>query len=259
MLGALWGYSGWNNLAQVGGELKDPGRNLPKALIRGSLAVIALYLFANAAYFYALAPQAIANLSTSSSVAREVAVRVLGAGAAGLIAAGLMASSFGSLYVTTLTGARIPYALARDGLLPRALGAISITTRVPWLAILSQGAWASILAFSGSFDVLTDYSMFGTLIFEAMAVAAVFVLRRTQPAAPRPCRTWGYPVAPIVSVAGSLLLIVSTLVATPGRALAGLGLIACGLPVYTYYARRLGPSTASDWATTESPVTSGRV
>ena len=257
MLGALWGYNGWSNLTQVGGELKEPGRNLSKALIRGSLAVMALYLFANAAYFYALAPHAIASVSTSSSVAREVAVRALGAGAAGLIAAGLMASSFGSLYVTTLTGGRILYALARDGLLPRALGAISSTTRIPWLAILCQGAWASVLALSGSFDILTDYSMFGTLILEAMAVAAVFVLRRTQPAAARPCRTWGYPLVPIVSVGGSLLMIVSTLVATPGRALAGLGLIAGGLPVYAYYARGLGPSTVSDWATRESASGSG--
>jgi basic amino acid/polyamine antiporter, APA family len=257
MLGALWGYNGWTNLTQVGGELKEPERNLPKALIGGVLGIIALYLFANTAYFYALTPSAVANVPGSSSVAREVAVRALGAGVAGVIAAGLMASSFGSLFVTTMTGARITYALSRDALLPSALGAISSISRVPWLAILAQGTWASVLALSGSFDTLSDYSMFGTLILEAMAVGAVFVLRRTRPDAPRPCRTWGYPVVPIVSVAGSLLMIVSTLVATPGRALAGLGLIACGLPVYAYYSHRAAPAAASDWAATESVARSG--
>jgi APA family basic amino acid/polyamine antiporter len=153
------------------------------------------------------------------------------------MAAGLLASSFGSLHVSMLTGARIPYALAREGLLPRALAAVSPRQRAPWVAVLVQGGWASVLALSGSFDELTDYSVFGALLFQALAVAAIFVLRRSQPEATRPYRAWGYPLVPALYIAASVWLVANTLAATPGRALAGLGLIALGLPVYAWFAR----------------------
>ena len=237
VIGALWGFSGWGNLTLLGAELKNPTRNLPLATLFGVTLILALYLLANTAYFFALTPAEVANVPLASSVAREVAVRAFGAGAAALMAAGLLASSFGSLHVSMLTGARIPYALAREGLLPRALAAVSPKQRAPWVAVLVQGAWASVLALSGSFDELTDYSVFGGLLFQALAVAAIFVLRRSQPDAPRPYRAWGYPLVPALYIAATLWLVANTLAATPGRALAGLGLIALGLPVYAWFAR----------------------
>ena len=245
VIGALWGFSGWGNLTLVGAELKNPTRNLPLATLFGVALILALYLLANAAYFFALTPAEVANVPLASSVAREVAVRAFGAGAASLMAAGLLASSFGSLHVSMLTGARIPYALAREGLLPSALAAVSLRQRAPWVAVVVQGVWASALALTGSFDELTDYSVFGALLFQALAVAAIFVLRRSQPDAPRPYRAWGYPIVPALYIAATVWLVANTLAATPGRALAGLGLIALGLPVYAWFARS-APRTSSD-------------
>jgi basic amino acid/polyamine antiporter, APA family len=131
--------------------------------------------------------------------------------------------------------------MAADGLLPRPLARLTPRTRVPIWSIAVQGAWASVLALSGSFDLLTDYVIFGSWIFYALATAAVFVLRRKMPDAPRPYRAWGYPVVPVLFLLVAGFLLVNTLMTTPGRALAGLGLIALGLPVYAYYARRAAP------------------
>jgi APA family basic amino acid/polyamine antiporter len=238
VLGALWGYSGWGNLTMLGAELRQPDRNLPRAMSFGIAAIVALYLLANAAYFFALSPERVASVAPSASVAHEVVVRAFGAGAAGLMAAALLVSSFGSLHVSMLTGSRVPYALAQGGLFPAAFGAVSERFRSPWVAVLAQGGWAALLALSGSFDELTDFTVFGGLIFQALAVAAVFVLRHTQPEAPRPYRAWGYPLVPALYVAATGWLVVSTLLATPARALAGLGLIALGIPVYGYFARQ---------------------
>jgi APA family basic amino acid/polyamine antiporter len=243
VIGALWGYSGWGNLTLLGDELREPGRNLPRALLLGIGAIVALYLIANAAYFVVLTPAEVAAVAPGSSVAREAMVRAFGALAAAGMAAGLLASSFGSLHVSMLTGARIPYALAHESLLPRAFGDVS-ARGVPWVAVLVQGGWACALALSGSFDELTDYTVFGSLAFQALGVSAVFVLRRSQPDAPRPYRAWGYPLVPALFVAATSWLVASTLLATPGRALAGLALIALGLPVYALLARRAGAAAA---------------
>lgn len=241
MLGALWGYSGWSMVASIAGEVKDPARTLPRALIGGVCAIILLYLFINAAYFYALTPRQVADVPASSSVAREVAGRFFGKGAAGLIACGLMVSAFGTLHTGLLTGARIPYALARDGLLPAALAR---TTRAgtPAVAVTAVAAWSILLTLTGTFDTLTDIYIFTLWIFYGLTTAAVFILRRTRPDAVRPYRAWGYPVVPALFLLASGFLLVSTLFASPLKALAGLGLIAAGLPVYLIYARRLGPA-----------------
>ncbi|MEO6587848.1 MAG: amino acid permease, partial [Pyrinomonadaceae bacterium] len=129
MLGALWGYDGWNNLTLIAGEVKNPQRNIPIALIGGTSLIILLYVFINIAYFYVLDPTQIASVSKDSSVARVVAVRFLGAGAVILMTAGLMGSSIGTLHTSILTGARVPYAMAQDGLMFQSLGKLSAGTR----------------------------------------------------------------------------------------------------------------------------------
>lgn len=237
VIGALWGYSGWGNLTLLGDELREPGRTLPRALIAGIGTIVVLYVVANAAYFVVLTPAEVMSVAPSSSVAREAMVRAFGGLAAAAMAAGLLASSFGSLHVSMLTGARIPYALAHEALLPRGFGSVS-ARGAPWVAVLVQGGWACALALSGSFDVLTDYTVFGGLAFQALGVAALFVLRRSAPGAARPYRAWGYPLVPALYVLATAWLVASTLLATPGRALAGLALIALGLPVYAGFARR---------------------
>jgi APA family basic amino acid/polyamine antiporter len=237
MLGALWAYDGWNNVTLVAGEVKDPHRNLPRALIGGMLLVSGLYIFVNFAYFYVLSPTEVANVSAASSVATEVARRFLGPLAISLIAAALLSSTFGTLHTSILTGARVPYAMAQDRLFFRSLSKVSSRTHVPIGALIAQAIWACILTLSGSFDALTDYAIFGLWIFYALVTASVFVFRKRMPDAERPYRTWGYPVVPILFLIVAGMLLVNTVLTTPRQALTGVGLIALGLPVYWYWAR----------------------
>jgi APA family basic amino acid/polyamine antiporter len=246
MLGALWGYNGWSVIAAVGGEIRDPARTLPRALIGGVLSVIALYLLINAAYFYVLTPLEVASVPESSSVASEVASRFLGPEVAAVMAAGLMISAYGSLHTTILTGPRVPYALSRAGLLPPALARIS-RNGVPAVAVLIVGLWSVILATSGTFDILTDIYIFILWVFFGLSGAAVFVLRRRWPDAERPYRVWGYPLVPAVYLLVTAYLLVNTALATPLRAVAGIGLILAGLPVYEYFRRRAGDVTPPFW------------
>src|SRR6266436_964998 len=263
MLGALWAYDGWNNVTLVAGEVKDPHRNLPRALIGGMLLIMALYLFVNLSYFYAMSPTEVASVATTSSVATEVAQRFLGPLAITVIAAALLSSTFGTLHTSILTGARVPYAMARDGLFPRSLSKVSPRTRVPTGALIVQAIWACILviAFSSSFDILTDYAIFGLWIFYGLVTAAVFILRRKMPDLERPYRAWGYPVVPIFFLLATALILGMTLwgvrddfangvglmvhghlmtgfgVLARNPPIAGIGLIALGLPVYWIWMR----------------------
>jgi basic amino acid/polyamine antiporter, APA family len=242
MLGALWGYDGWNNLTLVAGEVERPERNIPIALIGGTIVIILLYTFAHLAYFYVLDPTAIASVSKDSSVAKEVVSRFFGGDmatfatgfAVALFTVGLMLSSIGTLHTSILTGARVPYAMARDGLMFAPMGRLSSGTRVPVIALIVQGIWASILALSGSFDTLTDYVIFGSWIFYALATSSVFVFRRKYPDAARPYRAFGYPVVPILFLLVAGFLLINTMINTPTQAFAGIFLILLGLPVYYY-------------------------
>jgi len=246
MLGALWGYNGWSVIAAMGGEIKNPGRTIPRALIGGTLTVIVLYLFVNAAYFFVLTPAEVASVSQSSSVAGEAASRFFGPAAAAIMSAGLMISAYGTLHTTLLSGPRIPYALARAGMLPAGLARIS-SHGVPAVAILAVGAWSIVLSVSGTFDILTDMYIFILWIFFGLSGGAVLVLRRTMPDAERPYRVWGYPVVPILFLLVTVFLLVNTLIATPSRALAGIVLIILGLPVYEYFRRKAGDVAPPFW------------
>jgi APA family basic amino acid/polyamine antiporter len=239
MLGALWGYNGWNVIAMLGSEVKDPARTLPRALIGGTVVIMILYVTVNAAYFFVLSPAEVAGLPEAASVASEVVMRFAGDSAAALMAAALMLSAFGTLHTTMLTSPRLPYALARRGMLPRALTAVS-ARGVPVTAVLAMATWAIVLALSGTYDILTDMYIFVLWIFYGMSGLALFLLRRAHPDTPRPFRVWGYPIVPTLFLIVTAYLLVNTLVATPGRALAGLGLIALGLPVYAYFTRHAG-------------------
>jgi APA family basic amino acid/polyamine antiporter len=237
MLGALWAYDGWVNVTLVAGEVKNPQRNLPLALIGGILIVAALYIFINVAYLYVLSPVEIAGVAETSSVATDVARRYLGPAAVGAIAMAMMISTLGSLHTGTMAGARISYAMASDGLFFRPLARVSAGTHVPINALVVQCIWACVLALSGSFDTLTNYVIFAAWIFYGLNSAAVFIFRRTLPDAERPYRTLGYPVLPAVFLLAAVWLFVNTLIATPREAVIGLAIIALGLPVYWYWSR----------------------
>jgi basic amino acid/polyamine antiporter, APA family len=237
MLGALWAYNGWNEVTYVAEEVKDPQKNLPLALIGGIGVIALLYIFVNATYFYVLTPTEVASVPLSSAVATAVVARALGPSAASAMAGVLAMSIFGALLIATLVSARIPYAMARDRMFFAPLARLSPRTRVPIRALAAQGVWASVLVLSGSYDTLTDYAIFTILIFVSLAAGAVYVFRRTLPDQERSYRAWGYPVVPALFLLVSVWLIASTLLTTPGRALAGLGLMALGLPFYWYWTR----------------------
>ena len=243
MLGALWAYDGWQNVAPLAGEIRDPQRNLPRAFVGGTLVVAALYLFVNTAYFFTLSPLEVANVPASSSVATEVLKRFLGPLAVSMTAVALMVSSFGALHASVLANSRIPFAMARDGLFFQSLARLSPRSNVPVRAILAQAAWASVLALSGSYDALTDSVIFASWLFYGLVTASLFVFRRTMPNAPRPYRAWGYPLVPVIFLLVTAALLINTFVASPREAVRGAALLGAGLPLYWYWARRSRATT----------------
>ncbi len=250
VLAALWAFDGWNNLAMVGGEIRDPQKNLPRALIFGMALVAALYLLANSAYFHALDFHAVsASYSTAHKDALPVATAALAAvtdpsattspsGPVVAISILFLVSALGAMNGSILTASRVPYALARDGLFPRSLAALS-TRNVPVFAVLAQGAVSAVLALSGTFDQLTDAVVFASWIFYGLCTGAVFILRRRMRGTGKvpPYRTPFYPVLPAVFIAVTALLLVNTVMSMPGLTALGMGIIALGVPVYFLAAR----------------------
>ena len=242
VLGALWAYDGWSNVAPLMGELRDPGRNAPRVFIGGMLVVGTLYVLVSVAYFYVLSPTEIASIPASSSVGTEVLRRFLGPVAVTVLACVLMLSAFGSQQASALAGARIGFAMARDGLFFRRLAELSPTTHAPVNAILAQAGFATVLAVSGTFDTLTDAAMFGAWVFYGTAASTVLALRRSAPAEPRPYRCPGYPVLPVVFLLLVAGVIASTFAATPRQAFLGVGLMLLGLPFYFHWRRSAPPA-----------------
>ncbi|HEV8588721.1 MAG TPA: amino acid permease [Pyrinomonadaceae bacterium] len=238
MLGALWAYDGWNNITFLAGEVKNPERNLPLGLIISMFLVMGLYLLVNVSYYHVLTPTQIANVAASSSVAAEVVRRLLGAVAVTLMAAAMMTSSFGALHASILATSRVPYAMARDRLFFQGLAKVSPRTHVPIRSLVVLGVWSCVIALSGSYDQLTDSAIFALTLFYAFVAGSVFIFRRRMPDAPRPYRTWGYPIVPIVFIVVDAWLIFRTIWDNPKQSAIGLGLILIGLPVYLIWARR---------------------
>jgi APA family basic amino acid/polyamine antiporter len=235
LVAALWAYDGWNNVSMVSSEIKQPQRNLPLALILGTLVVIAIYLLANAAYFYVLPAQSVA---TSDRVAAEMMRRVYGSGGAAAVSVAAMISIFAALNGSILAGSRVPFAMARDGLFFRKIATVHPDHRTPSVSILALSGWAAILVLSGRFEQLFTYVIFASWILYAMAAAAVIVLRHKRPNLQRPYRTTGYPFVPVLFVLAAAALLFSTLRSSPVESMRGLALIIAGIPFYFYWRRR---------------------
>lgn len=236
LVAALWAYDGWNNLNMASGEVENPGKNIPRALIFGVLTVMAIYLVTNVAYFYVLPAQAVAD---SNRVASDVVKAFLGDAGGDAVAVAAMISIFAALNGSVLSGARIPYAMARDGYFFAALGKVHPHHRSPHVSILALSVWAALLVLSGSYEQLFTYVIFSSWILYGMSAATVFVLRRKRPDLQRPHRAIGYPVVPVFFVAGAALLVAMTLKDSPRESLLGLGLIALGLPFYWIWRKSL--------------------
>lgn len=235
LVAALWAYDGWNNVSMVSSEVKRPQRNLPVALIFGTLAVMVIYLLTNAAYFYTLSSTQVAQ---SNRVAATMMGLLYGQNAARAVSIAVMISIFAALNGSILSGSRVPFAMARDGLFFRSVAHVHPRYFTPSVSIIWLSAWAAVLVLSGRYDELFTYVIFASWILYGMATAAVFVLRRKRPDLPRPYRTLGYPVVPALFVAVAALLILATLRESPRESIMGLTLIVAGIPFYRYWAKR---------------------
>ena len=236
MVAVLWAYDGWIETTYVGSEIKDPGKNLPRSIILSTVIVIAFYVVASVAYSYVLSP---ARMAGSTLVASDAAQVTMGAVGAGFVAAAILVSTLGANNGIILTAARIPYAMARGGLFFRSQGAVHARFATPVVALLVQGVISSVLALSGTYGQLATYGVFAQFVFYALGCGAVMRLRRTAPQVPRPYRTWGYPLTPLVFIAFALWLVGNTIVELPRESAVGAGLILFGLPGYWYWERQM--------------------
>jgi amino acid transporter len=234
MVAALWAYDGWNNVNMVAGEVKDPTRNIPRALVAGTCGVMAIYVLANAVYFYILP---IGEIERSDRVAARVAEMVVGERGASIISAAIMLSILAALNGSILAGARIFYAMATDHLFFKKAALVHARFRVPHVALLLQAGWACVLALSGSYEELFTYVMFASWVFYGMTTAGSIFLRRKLPALNRPYKTPGYPFVPLGFSVVAALLTINTLVRAPGESLLGLLLMLSGIPAYGYWKR----------------------
>jgi APA family basic amino acid/polyamine antiporter len=253
LVGALWAYDGWNNVGMVASEVKNPRRNLPLSLIGGTLAVIAIYMLANWAYFRVLSP---ADVASHKLVAAEMMQRISGSWGASAVSLAAMISIFAALNGSILTGARVPYAAARDGLFFRSAARIHPAFHTPGISILMLTAWSSVLVLSGKYDDLFDFVIFGSWLLYGMATASVFVLRKQRPELERPYKTFGFPVVPLLFLLGATVLEISTLWTKPRQSIAGILLILLGLPFYFYWRRRV-PEKGTSQGIAPTPAGSG--
>lgn len=235
LVAALWAYDGWNNVAMVASEVRDPQRNLPRALIWGTTAVIAIYILANLAYFKVLSANEVAG---TERVAAEMLRRILGNAGAGAVSIAAMISIFAALNGSILSGSRVPYAAARDGLFFKGIATVHPRYATPSVSILALCGWAALLVLSGRYEQLFTYVIFASWILYGMTTAGVIVLRKKRPDLPRPYRTLGYPWIPAIFVLAALALVLSTLLDSPRESLMGIFLILLGVPFYFYWRKR---------------------
>ncbi len=233
----MFSYSGWNAAAYVAEEIRDPGRNVPLALGLGTAAVIAIYVALNALYLYAMPVAELARLP-GGRLLDVVAERLFGFATGDLVAVFTIVSLSASISAMTLAGPRVYYAMARDGMFLPAAGRVHHRFRTPAIAIVAQGVWSGVLVLCGSMSQLVSYTGFAVVLFAGIGVSSLFVLRRRDRGVARPFRAWGYPWAPAVFVLASLAMVVNEMMRNGRPAIAGMAIIALGLPVYYLFARR---------------------
>ena len=234
MIAVLWTYESWYYVTYAAGEIKDPQRNVPRALIIGVVALMTIYVIVNIAYLYAMT---VAEMSGVTRIAEKAALTLMGPSGAGFIAATVVISTFGCNAAGLLGGSRVLFAMGRDGVFLPAAGRVHRTHRTPHVAIVALTAWSAILTLSGTYEQLFTYVMFSSILFSMAAGLALFRLRRTHPDHPRPYHAWGYPLVPALFVLGSGAFVLNTLLERPVESIAGLGLLALGVPVYMYSRR----------------------
>ena len=235
MIACLWAYEGWSSVSFVAGEIKEPQRNLPLSLGLGVATIVALYVLANVAYLKILP---ISTIASTERVAATMAERTIGPLGASLVALTVLLSTAGCTNAGAMTGPRIYFAQARDGLFFRKIGDVHPRFQTPSISILVQGIVTAVLAVSGSYEKLFSYVTFVAWVFYGLTVTGVLVLRRKYPDLPRPYKMWGYPVTPVLFAAIAFGFVINTLVTTPGPSLKGIAIVASGVPVYYVWKRK---------------------
>ena len=235
IISVLWAYEGWQYVTFVAGEAKDPQRTIPRALIVGTLILIAVYLVANFAYVAALGT---ARMAVSDRVAGEAVAQVLGPTAGKAIALAIIISMYSAAHATVITAPRVYFSMARDGLFFQKLAEIHPRYGTPAIAVLASCAWAAVLAMTGTFQQLLTYVVFIGWIFYALGAAAVIALRIKRPDAVRPFRVPGYPVTPALFVVAAAVIVGNTVISQPRQAAIGIGVVLLGAPAYMMWRKR---------------------
>jgi len=246
--GAFWAYDGWNNITYIAGEVRKPQKNIPLALIIGSISVMCIYILINLAYLYVLPIEVMAG---SNLVATDVASKGIGSYGAAFINAAVMISTFGTASGTIMVSARVYFAMSRDNIFFPGLGKVHRVFHTPANALIVQCIWANLLVLSGTFDMLTDMLIFVSWIFYAFGAYGVFVLRKKYPDAERPYKVIGYPVVPWIFIIFAAIYVIFTMYSDivnyyEGKeflikSLFGIFLVALGIPFYLYFTKRIKP------------------
>lgn len=237
LLATLFAYDGWLNVGNIAGEMKQPEKDLPKAIILGLGSVAIVYWVINFVYLKTLSADQIAgNLNASSDVANQLFGNLGGR----IVTLGILISVYGALNGYTMTGIRVPFALALKDEFPfsKHLKKISQKTNIPYIAAIAQLVIACIMMTLGTFDLLTDMLIFVMWSFSMLLFAAVFILRKRAPEMHRPYKVPLYPVVPLIAMLGGGFILIMTLITTPGLALTGIGVTAIGIPVYYYMKKK---------------------
>jgi basic amino acid/polyamine antiporter, APA family len=248
LVGPLFASDAWNNVTFTGEEVINPKRNLPLALLVGTLTVCAIYFLCNWIYLQLLplsgTPQGLDPIARGVQYAAEdrvatAAMQVaLGPRGAGLMAAAIIISTFGCMNGMSLAGARVYYAMAKDGLFFRSVASVNRKYHTPAVSLVVQAVWASLLTLSGTYNDLLDYVIFAVVLFYILTILGLFRLRRTRPEAPRPYRAWGYPVVPALYIIFASFIDWALLLHKTQRSVAGLCIVALGIPIYYLWRRR---------------------
>ena len=233
LIASLWAYKGWESSTYSAGETKNPQRNLPLGILIGTAACVVIYLLAQLAYLYVFPAAAIAQ---SDRIAADAMNLVVGPIGASIISFIILFSIMGAANQNFLCSPRVYYAMAKDGIFFKQLTAVHPKFLTPHVSIIAMGVWSMVLIlFFGTFENLFTYVIFGQWIFFGLTVAAVIILRKKKPDLPRPYKTWGYPVTPIIFILAALFISITSLVTQFRNAMYGLGIILLGLPLYLYW------------------------
>jgi basic amino acid/polyamine antiporter, APA family len=248
-VGSLFSADAWNNITFTAGEVKNPKRNLPLSLILGTGFVLTVYFLVSLAYLLVLPMHGDPNGATLAArgiqyaaedrVATAALGQIFHSGGAFLMAGAILISTFGCANGMTLAGARVYYAMSRDGLFFKSVGKLHPRYKTPVAGLLVQAVWTVVLCISGTYGQLLDYIIFAELVFYILTIVGLFVLRVKQPNAPRPYKAWGYPVLPAIYIAMAAWICVVLLRYKPQYTWPGLVLVLLGIPVYLFWSRRI--------------------